>query len=138
MGCTKPVKHDAVLAGKRAVEFAEIAFVKQDAERSYQLLSDATKRYVPLDKFKETLARLNPSGHPKKITAIEYEPMPGEKAIYIYLIGKNSGEEFAYTLTMVGTAATDYKVSKVTRGTSSYLPSTVEKKRFNNPITAGP
>jgi hypothetical protein len=137
MGCTKPVKHDEVLAAKRAVQFAELAFVKQDAEKSYQLLSDATKGYVPFDKFKETLARLNPGVHPRSITAIEYEPMPGEKAIYIYLVGKNSGEDFSYTVTMEGTAATDYRVSKVTRGIGSFLPSTTEKKRFSNPISAG-
>ena len=138
IGCVEKVKHDDDLAGKRAVEFAQVAFVKQDVEKGYLLLSASAKRYVPLEKFRETLSRLYPGAHPTTVTAIEYEPMPGEKAIYIYLTGENAGERFDYTLTMEGTAATDYKVSKIARGHGSYLPSTSEKKRFSKPISTEP
>jgi hypothetical protein len=138
MSCQESVKHDETLAGKRAVEFAQVAFVKQDVEKAYALLSDGAKSYVPLEKFKETLSRMHPSLHPASLTATEYEPMPGEKAIYIYITGETSGEQLQYTLTMLGTAATDYKVSRFIRGNSSYLPSTAEKKRFSKPIRAQP
>ena len=135
MSCTNSIKHDEVLAGKRAVAFAEVAFVRQDVQRAYALLSDRTKGYVPLEKFRETLLRLHPSGHPTSVAATEYEPMPGEKAMYIYINGKNSAEPFEYTLTMDGTAATDYKVSRIARGSSSsYLPTTSGRKRFADPI----
>jgi hypothetical protein len=133
-GCSEKIKHDETLAGTQAVEFARMAIVQQDFERSYQLLSDAAKRYVPLDKFKQALIRMHPNNHPIKIKATEYEPMPGEKAIYIYLVGDNSGEAFYYTLTMEGTAATGYKVSKFTAGNRSFLPSTNERKPFQPPI----
>jgi hypothetical protein len=133
--CGKPIEHDPALAGKRAVEFARVAFVRQDDAQAYALLSDSTKRYVPLEKFKETVSRLHPNGRPSKIVAIEYEPMPGEKAMYIYLVGQDSGTQFEYTVTLEGTAATDYRVSKFTRGVSSYMPSTSEKKKFTTPIT---
>jgi hypothetical protein len=136
VGCADAIKHDEVLAGKRAVEFAEVAFVRQDVEKAYALLSGSAKAYVPLDKFRETLMRLRPSGRPTSVIATEYEPMPGEKAIYIYTVVKNSDAETQYTVTMEGTAATGYRVSKITRGSASYLPSTAEKKRFANPITS--
>ena len=135
IGCTEKIKHDEVLAGKRAVEFAQVAFVKQDIEKGYALLSGAAKRYVSLEKFKETVFRLHPKGFPASVTATEYEPMPGEKAIYIYLVGENSGEQFQYTLTMEGSAGTDYKVTKITSGSSSYIPSTSERKRFGKPAS---
>src|SRR5438128_4440444 len=123
MSCTNSIKHDEVLTGKRAVEFAEIAFVRQDVQRAYALLSDRTKDYVPLEKFRETLLRLHPSGHPTNVAATEYEPMPGEKAMYIYITGKNSAEPFGYTLTMDGTAASDYKDSRISgMSCCSYLP----------------
>lgn len=140
MSCTNSIKHDEVLAGKRAVEFAEVAFVRQDVQRAYALLSDSAKRYVPLEKFRETLLRLQPSAHPSRVKATEYEPMPGEKAIYIYITGENSGEHFEYILTMEGTAATDYRVSTITAGSriNRYVPSTSEKKRFAKPIGIGP
>jgi hypothetical protein len=134
LGCTKPIEHDQALAAKRAVEFAEVSFVKQDLEKGYGLLSDSARRYVPLDKFKETVSRLNPSGRATNVTATEYEPMPGEKAIYIYLNLKNSEGQVAYTITMEGTAGTDYRVSKIIRADSSFLPSTKDRKRFSNPI----
>ena len=132
--CQNSVDHDAVLAGKRAVEFARAAFVLQDDAGAYALLADNAKAYVPLAKFKETLARLRPSGRPSKVTATEYEPMPGEKAIYIYIVvGQNPDQQSEYTVTMEGSASTDYRVSKITRGLS-YIPSTTEKKRFSPPL----
>ena len=120
VGCAESVTHDEAQAGKRAVEFAQVAFVKHDVEKGYLLLSDSAKRYVSVEKFKETLSRLHPRAFPTSVTATEYEPMPGEKAIYIYLIGENSGERFYYRLTMEGTAATDYRVSRLTRGDGPY------------------
>lgn len=133
--CQKPIDHNPALAAQKAVEFVRVAFVRQDDAAAYELLSNATRRYVPLDKFKETLSRLRPSNRPSKITATEYEPMPGEKAIYIYIVvGANPDQQSEYTVTMEGTASTDYRVSKITHGLS-YLPSTSEKKRFNPPVS---
>jgi len=133
--CSKPVDHDPVLAGQKAVEFVRAAFVRQDDENAYALLSDSTKRYVPLNKFKETLSRLRPGARPSKVTATEYEPMPGEKAVYVYIVvGGNPDQQSEYTVTMEGTASTDYRVSKITRGLS-YIPSTTEKKKFSPPIS---
>ncbi len=114
-GCAESVNHDEVLAGRRAVEFAQVAFVKHDIENGYALLSDSTKRHVPLEKFKEVLARMHPKAFPTSVTATEYRPMPGEKAIYIFLTGENSGERFYYRLTMEGTATTDYRVLRLDR-----------------------
>ena len=123
MGCAESINHDEVLAGRRAVEFAQVAFVKHDIENGYALLSDSTKRRVSLEKFKEVLSRLHPKAFPTSVTASEYEPMLGEKAIYIYLAGENSGEHFSYRLTMEGTATTGYRVLSLDRGSGLYRPS---------------
>src|SRR3989442_7181416 len=128
-GCVKSISHDEVSAGKSAVEFAQVAFVKRDAEKGYALLSDSTRRYVSLEKFKEVLSRLHPKAFPTSVTAIEYEPMPGEKAMYVFLQGENSGEHFYYRLTMEGTAATGYRVLRLDRASSPY-PSSDRKQRF--------
>src|ERR1051325_9183603 len=135
VSCNKPVEHDPTLAARRAVEFARAAFVRGDIDAAYGLLADSARRYVPLEKFRETVARLHPNGRPSRVSAVEYEPMPGEKGIYIYLVGRDSGEEFEYTITLEGSASTDYRVTKITRGhpISSYIPSSAEKKRFPTP-----
>jgi hypothetical protein len=107
--------HDAASASRKAEEFARVTFVRGDFENGYTLLADGTKRYVSLGQFKEVVSKLHPNAFPKTITAAEYEPMPGEKAIYIFLAGENAGARFYYRLTMEGTAATGYKVLRFDR-----------------------
>lgn len=114
-GCSEPIRHDDDLARKRAIEFAEVALVKRDFDKGYALLSSGAKSHVPVEKFRETLSRLHPDGYPTRITATGYKPMFNEKAIYVYLSGEASGKQFQYTITMEGTAASDYRVSIVNR-----------------------
>ena len=45
------VTHDENAAGRRAMEFADAAFVRHDFETAYRELSAAAKRYVGLDEF---------------------------------------------------------------------------------------
>jgi hypothetical protein len=130
MGCIESIDHDAAVAGKKAEEFAQVVFVKQDVENGYALLADGAKRYVSREQFKKVLAKLHPGAYPKNVKATEYEPMPGEKAIYIFLLGDNSGERFYYRLTLEGTAKTPYKVLRLDRAGEPYPPSS-EKKRLN-------
>lgn len=118
--CAESFDHDHKLAAQRAEEFARAAFVRKDPENAYALLSDSGKRYVPLEKFKETITKSHPRSYPIKIAATDYEPMAGEKAMYVYLTGDNAGEHFYYNLTLHGTAATDYKVTRFTRGSGPY------------------
>lgn len=115
IGCSPAVKHDEELAKRRALEFAEVVFVRQNIEQGYAQLSDAAKRYVPVEKFRETLSRLHPDGYPTRITVTGYKPMFNEKAIYIFLSGESSNQQFQYMLTLEGTAASDYRVSIITR-----------------------
>lgn len=117
--CAESFEHDQKIAAKRAEEFAEVVFVQQNFEKGYAMLSDSGKRYVPTEKFKETVIKSHPKNYPTKIAATGYEPMAGEKAIYIYVTGENSGEQFNYTLILDGTAATDYKVTRFSRGGTS-------------------
>lgn len=124
------INHDPTSAAKKAEEFAQLAFVKQDVETGYGLLADGTKRYVSREQFKAVLAKLHPKGFPKTVTALEYEPMPGEKAIFIFLTGENSGEHFYYRLTMEGTGTTGYKVLRFDRAGQPY-PSSNDKKRLS-------
>jgi hypothetical protein len=52
-GCGENIRHDTDLAAKRALESAEMDFVRQNLEKSRLLLADNARSYVPLDKFKE-------------------------------------------------------------------------------------
>jgi hypothetical protein len=115
IGCSEPIQHNDDLARKRAIEFAEAALVRRDFDKGYSLLSTGAKTHVSIEKFRETLLRLHQDGYPTKITASGYKPMFNEKAIYVYLTGEASGKQFQYTITLEGTAASDYRVSIVNR-----------------------
>ena len=65
---------------------------------------------------------------------MEYEPMADEKAIYIFVTGRNDEEQFNYRFTMEGNAATDYKVLKIDQGTGFFSLSN-KKQTFKPPIT---
>jgi hypothetical protein len=133
--CAESVKHDEILAGKRAVEFARTVFIDKAFEKGYELLSESGRRHVPFDKFKQTIESMNTRGYPSRITAIEYEPMAGEKAIYIFLRGQNGDEQFNYRVTLEGTAATDYKVLKIDQG-AGFPTLSNQKRKFETTLSA--
>ena len=132
--CAESVKHDEISAAKSALEFSRVTFLEKDAEKGYDLLSGGGKRHVPLNKFKQTIASMHPRDYPSKVTATEYEPMAGEKAIYIFLKGQNPDEQFAYRVTLEGTATSGYKVLKVDQGTTFPTLSN-QKKAFKPPLS---
>src|SRR5258707_6470261 len=135
IGCSKPIELDEHLAAKRAVEFARVVLIDKNLERGYELLSDGGKRHVPLDKFKQTIVSMNARGYPSRVTATDYEPMPGEQAIYIFLRGQTGDEQFNYRVTLEGTAATDYKVLKIDQG-AGFPTLSNQKRKFETTLSA--
>ena len=133
-GCTESVKHDEVLAAKRALEFGRVVFVEKNLDKGYDLLADSGRRHVPRDKFKQSVAAMQARGYPTKLAATDYEPMAGEKAIYIFIRGQNSDEQFIYRLTMEGSAAAEYRVLKIDQGTGFFTLSN-KKQAFKPPLT---
>lgn len=133
-GCAKSIPHDEKLAAKRALEFARIVLIDKNSDRGYELLATNGKRHVPLDKFKQTVASMNARGYPTRVTATDYEPMPGESAIYIYLRGQNGDEQTHYRLTLEGSAADDYHVLKIDQG-SAFPTLSNQKRKFDPPLS---
>ncbi len=135
-GCAESTKQDENLAAQRAIEFARIVLVNKNFDQGYELLSDGGKRHISLGKFKETMARLHPRGFPATVTAKEYQPMPGENALWIYLSGENP--EMHYRVTMEATPSGDYKVLTIDSGAVGRMFSSSSDKKelskvFNTP-----
>ena len=134
--CAGTVKHDETLAAKHAIEFAQFVFIDKNFAKGYELLSDGGKRHLSLEKFKETLTRMHPRSFPTKVTATEFQPMPGEKAIWIYLAGQNTEEQFQYRLTMEATDTGDYRVLTFDTGVVGRMFSPLsEKQPFKTTIS---
>jgi hypothetical protein len=135
-GCVESIKQDENLAAQRAIEFARIVLVEKNFDRGYDLLSDNGKRHISPAKFKETMARLHPRGFPTIVTAKEYQPMPGENALWIYLNGENP--EMHYRLTMEATASGDYKVLTIDSGAVGRLFSSASDKKELSKVFSTP
>jgi hypothetical protein len=135
-GCAGSTKQDENLAAQRAIEFARIVLVNKDFDQGYELLSDGGKRHISLAKFKETMARLHPRGFPTTVTAKEYQPMPGENALWIYLNGQNP--EMHYRLTMEATASGDYKVLTIDSGAVGRMFSSASDKKELSKVFSTP
>jgi hypothetical protein len=134
--CAPSMKHDETAAGRRAIEFAQAAFVDRKFDQAYDLLSAGGKRHLSLDKFKETVTRMHSRGFPTKVTAKEFQPMPGENAIWIYLVGQNSEDQFGYRLTMESDGHGDYRVLTFDSGVVGRMFSPLsEKQPFKAPLS---
>lgn len=124
MSCTaKVISHDEDMAAKSAIEFSKVALVQHDIQNGYSLLSENAKKRISFEKYSQVFSQMHPSLYPISLTAEEFEPMPGQKGMNIFLYGENGSEKFFYRLTMEGTTGTGYKVSGIYRGSGPYPPS---------------
>jgi hypothetical protein len=124
ISCTASViRHDEDMAAKTAIEFSKVAIVQHDIQNGYSLMSDSAKKTVSLEKYAQVISQMHPSLYPLSLAAQEFEPMPGQKEMNIFLYGENGSERFFYRLTMEGTKETGYKVSGIYRGSGPYPPS---------------
>ena len=123
LGCVPQVnvlRHEPSMAAKQADRFADTAFIKRELEAAYSMLSDGMKAQVSFEQFKGLLTKMHPSGYPMKVQSKEFEPIPGQKAMNIFLIGERADEKFYYRFLMEGVKETDYRVSGLWRGQGPY------------------
>jgi hypothetical protein len=118
------------MAGAKAQQFADVAFVQRDLKTSYNLLSAAMRNDLSLAQFTDVLSKMHPSKYPSSVEATEYEPLTGQRGMNIYLVGHNGTEQFYYRFFMEGTRETDYTVGGMWRGEGPYPPSNM-KHRLN-------
>lgn len=121
--CVTVIAHDEQIAANAATKFAQIAFVDRDGPKAHGLLSPSVAEQLPGDKLSEMIVKMHPKSFPTRVTAVEFEPMPGQKGMLIYLKGTGEGEDFHYRFVMEGDAPSGYRVSGLFRGSGPYPPS---------------
>ncbi len=119
--------HDEDQAAAKAKEFAQVAFIQQEYRKAYILLWEETKKQISFEKFQDVVEKMHSKAYPSQVTATEYEPIPGQAGIQIYLNGKNGNEEFFYRFDMAGTKESGYRVSGIFRGNGPYPPTKLRK-----------
>jgi hypothetical protein len=115
------------MAATRAEDFANAAFVLRDTVRAYGLISEELRAHLPSEQFRDLVSKMHPSNYPLSLEATEFEPIPGQKTMYIFLTGRNGTETFYYRLLMEGVKETNYQVSGLWRGSGPYPPSGIRK-----------
>ena len=128
LSCTARVlRHDQSVAAAEAEEFLVIAVVKQDIATAYRMLRDETRQAVSETAFADIVKQQHPTGYPIAVRATEYEPVPGQAAIQIFLVGERDSERFYYRVPLVGTVDAGYVVDGFYRGNGPYPPSTLRQ-----------
>lgn len=127
-GCIRVLHHDEQKAAIEAEKFAEVAFVQQDFKQAYNTISDELKKYISLDEFTSTIEKMHPDGYPLNVSAVEYEPVPGQQAMNIFLCGQDEqGDYYYYRFVMQGTADKGYEVNGCFRGNGPYPNSSMRQ-----------
>src|SRR5262245_16388457 len=121
--CVRVIEHKQANAARAAERFSETAFGKQNYAAAHGLLTPAGQEGIPLEKLTKDIAKMHPAAFPKTVKAVEYEPMPGQTAMQIFLRGTADDEEFYYRLVMVGDKHSGYQVSEYWRGSGPHPPS---------------
>jgi hypothetical protein len=117
------IPHDPNKAEPVASAFARAAFIEKDYRKAYGLLWIGPASTMSYEDMVNTVKKMHPKGFPIKIAATDYEPMPGQRGMNIFLTGSNGGEKMYYRLAMAGDAKEGYKVSGFYRGNGPYPPS---------------
>ena len=80
--------HDEQAAARTAARFADLAFDRSDYAGARALLSPQMQQALPTDKLAAEVARMHPKARPSEGVATEFEPLPGQQAMGIYLKGR--------------------------------------------------
>ena len=129
IGCrdkTKVGRDERNTAFDIALNFAEAAFFQRDYGKAYLLVSEDCN--ATFEEFSSGIEKIHPKGFPTAVRATEYEPVPGEEKIKIFLHGRGDDEEFYYRFVMQGTKERNYKVFSLERADGPYPPSELRER----------
>lgn len=113
--CVKAIRHDQDKAAIKALEFAKAGVIDRHYALASNLLALNTQKTTSAAKLENVIGKMHPAGWPDSIEAVRYEPLPGQRAMRIYLEGKNRSETFYYLFVMEGDADAGYRVSDIFR-----------------------
>jgi hypothetical protein len=114
-GCARVIRHNQDLAAIEAIQLAKIAIINRDYEQARARLALHTLNGTSVAKFQSVIEQIHTAGWPSSIKAVRYEPLPGQRAMRIYLQGKSSKEDFFYLFVMEGDADAGYHVTDIFR-----------------------
>ena len=115
------IHHDEQAAARIARDFVRRVVVEDDREKASSLMTPSMRSNAMT-----TLTMLRGPGsssHVRDVSALEYEPIPGEAAMQVFLIGtEDKSIDSYYRVLLKGTRETGYLVAEVERRANSFPP----------------
>jgi len=119
--CVSVISHDEKAAANAATEFANAAFVDRDFAKAHELMAPDLRGRIAADKLPDLIAEMHPDSFPSQVVATDFEPMPGQRGMVIYLKGQGDTVEMYYRFVMEGDGAAGYRVTGLFRGNAPYV-----------------
>ncbi len=107
-GCVRQLRHDPALAASSAQKFVELLAVKGDVNGAYEMTDPASRHGRSAADLGKSVSSV-PIGKLDDVAATEFQPVPGQPAIDIFLKGHNTdGKTIHFAVRVNGTADDGY------------------------------
>lgn len=128
MTCVQMISHNQDVAASSAVKFLNLALIDKNFVEASEKLAQGSRNAQSVKEVEAMATRLHPNDGPTIIKAVEYEPIPSQKAMRIFLVGENKeGTNYFYMVVMQGTVEEGYGPSEVHRNDGPFPPSSTRK-----------
>ncbi len=108
------------MAAMSASEFAQVALVKGNADKAFNMLHPDFQANSTREMFARQLTEINSPTAPLSIRATDYEPAQGGEGMYIYFTGESDRQTFYYRILMKGNKQKGYKPMGLFRNPNPY------------------
>lgn len=126
--CTfRALRHDQHVAAVEAEEFARRILIERNIPSAYEMVRAEDRQQLPLATLQDAVLKAHAGGYPTSVRATEFEPVLGQPAIQVFLVGETASEKFYYRVPMVGTVDSGYHPSGFYRGSGPYPPSQIRQ-----------
>jgi hypothetical protein len=133
-GCIRRINHNPASAAATAQSFVDAAFVRGQVGAAFEMLSPEVRQDLGPEGFARALAQEKGASNPTRVSAEAYEPLPGQPAMTILLVGEGPLGPRYYRVVMRGDAGRGYKVDTFEHAPRPFL---VGAGRRNIPRSAG-
>ncbi len=118
--CVSVIHHDEHAAANAATQFANAAFIEHDFSKARELMASEPAQQLSAEGLADVVTKMHQDAYPTQVAATDFEPMPGQRAMMIYLKGENDGAVFHYRFVMEGDQTAGYRVSGLFRADNPY------------------
>jgi len=105
------LNHSPSAAAAIAQRYVDLLLVRKDADAAYGLVDADARARVSVETLQEAVAKAPGYGQVTSVQAVEYQPVPGQPAMDIFLTGSAGGRTFYYAVRLSGTRDEGYLVN---------------------------